>query len=77
MNDKLKKVLQEVFDLKEIDIHLTKEDITKWDSLAQMDLVTSLEREFDIILEIEDIVAISSIKSICEVLKSKGIKIDN
>lgn len=76
MNDKLKKVLQEVLDLKEIDIHLTKEDITKWDSLAQMDLVTSLEREFDIILEIEDIVTINSVKSIYAVLKSKGIQLD-
>jgi acyl carrier protein len=76
MNDSLKKVLREVFDLKEVDIHLTKDDITKWDSLAQMDLVTSLEREFDIILEIEDIVAINSIKSICTVLENKGIKID-
>jgi len=75
MNDKLKKVLAEVFNLKmeQISEHLTKEQISSWDSLRQMDLVNSLEEEFNITLEMEDIFKINSISTICEVLKEKGV----
>jgi acyl carrier protein len=73
MNDKLLKLLSEVFEVKESDINIdmTKEDIDNWDSLKQMDLVVSIEKEYGIELEMEEIVNLNSIKAIVEVIESK------
>jgi hypothetical protein len=48
MNKKATLILSNVFGIKEADIHpdLTTADVGSWDSLKQMDLVTSLENEY-------------------------------
>ncbi len=75
MNKLLISVLTEVFGLRANQIvpELTKEDVGSWDSLKQMDLVMSLEREFDIALEIPDIIRMNSVANIIDVLTSKGV----
>jgi acyl carrier protein len=75
MNKRLLKVLSDVFNLKESDYNenLTSNDIVSWDSLRQMDLINSLEEEFEIALDMEDIIKINSIKTIIEVLNNKGV----
>jgi len=75
LNDKLKSVLSDVFDLKvdEINDTLSKDDISNWDSLTQMDLIVSLENEFGIELNFEEIVKMNSVKCILEVLSTKGL----
>jgi acyl carrier protein len=79
MNKKATLVLSNVFGIKEADIHpdLTKADVGSWDSLKQMDLVTSLEKEYNITLGIPDIVRMQSVKDIVEVLKEQGVDIEN
>ena len=79
MNPQLKSILMEVFDLRvnEINIELTMDDVSSWDSLKQMDLVTSLENEFNITLEMLDIVSMKSVKSIIDILKCKGVCLEN
>jgi acyl carrier protein len=75
MNEKLQEILAEVFELKtsEITQNLTKEDLSNWDSLTQMDLVTSLENGFDIEFEIMEIVQLVSVEKIIEILYLKDI----
>jgi acyl carrier protein len=75
MNKRYISVLAEVFGLRADDItpELTKEDVGSWDSLKQMDLVISLEREFYITLEITDIIRMLSVRDILEVMKEKGV----
>jgi acyl carrier protein len=75
MNKRYISVLAEVFGLRADDItpELTKEDVGSWDSLKQMDLVISLEREFCITLEITDIIRMLSVRDILEVMKEKGV----
>lgn len=75
MNKRYISVLAEVFGLRADDItpELTKEDVGSWDSLKQMDLVISLEREFCITLEITDIIRMLSVRDISEVMKEKGV----
>tara|TARA_B100001287_G_scaffold106033_1_gene89227 strand:+ start:7404 stop:7634 length:231 start_codon:yes stop_codon:yes gene_type:complete len=75
MNNKLVKLLSDVFEMKEneINIDLVKNDIDSWDSLKQMDLVLSIENNYDISLEMEEIVKMSSIKSIVEIIESKNL----
>jgi acyl carrier protein len=75
MNQRLISVLTEVFGLRADQIvpELTKDDVGSWDSLKQMDLVMSLEREFSIALEIPDIVKLNSVANIIDVLNGKGV----
>lgn len=75
VNEKLISVLSKVFGVKseEITPRLTKEDVGNWDSLKQMDLVVTIENKFDVSLEIFDIVKMSSVAGIIEVLKEKGV----
>ena len=79
MNKKATLILSNVFGIKEADVHpdLTKNDVGSWDSLKQMDLVTSLEKEYNITLGIPDIVKMQSVKAILEVLKEQGVDIEN
>ncbi len=75
MKDKLVKVLSEVFNLKadQITEGLTKDQISSWDSLRQMDLVNSLEEAFGIVFEMEEIFKMNSTDAIIDVLKLKGV----
>ena len=79
MNTQLSKILAEVFGLREAEIkpELEKEEVGTWDSLKQMDLVTSLEREYHIVLEIPDIIRMTSIAAIIAVLKEKGVSFED
>ena len=75
MDKLLVAIMAEVFGLKEAEIRpsLTQDDVGSWDSLRQMDLVLSLEREFGITLEMADIVRMESVAGIAEVLRGKGV----
>lgn len=79
MNQKLAAVLADVFGLRvnEIQPALEKSEVGTWDSLKQMDLVLSLEREYGIALDIPDIVRMTSVATIMDVLKDKGVDLDN
>lgn len=75
MNKKLAQLLAEIFGLRitEIKSDLQKCEVGTWDSLKQMDLVISLEREYDISLDIPDILRMTSVAEIMAVLKNKGV----
>lgn len=77
MNKQLVSVLSDVFALRADQIvpELTKDQVGSWDSLKQMDLVVSLEREFGIALEITDIIRLNSVANIIDVLGSKGVSL--
>lgn len=78
MRERLFQLLANIFDMQKNDIHeaLTKNDIYKWDSLVQMELVAGLENEFNIQLRIDEIMNINSVKNIIEILLRYGIPID-
>lgn len=79
MDKKLAQTLADVFELRpsEINPEITKESMANWDSLRQMDLVVSLEREFDVSLLMEDIVKMTSVSSIIDILLSKGVPLED
>lgn len=78
MNQSLKIILQKMFCLTdaEFDIKLRKEDITRWDSLVHINLVTEIEKKYNIRFSIEEILQIDSIKDILNLLKQNGINIE-
>ena len=75
MNKRLTDVLSDVLGLRanEIKAEMSQAEIASWDSLKQMDLVMSIEREYDIELELADILRMNSIGGIASVLADKGI----
>jgi acyl carrier protein len=50
----------------------TSEDIAAWDSLAQVNLMMTLEQTFDVALEVEDFARLTSIPAILEYLGQHG-----
>ena len=79
MNKRLEVILAEVFDLRESDIHigLDRADVGTWDSLKQMDLVVTLEKEYAIALDIPDILKMTSVAGIVDVLREKEVDLGN
>lgn len=79
MNPTFAELLAEVFGLRvaEIQPELRKCEVGTWDSLKQMDLVVTLEREYRIALDIPDILRMTSVAEIMAVLKDKGVYLGN
>ena len=77
MDRRLAELLSDVFGLRasEIKPELQKCDVGTWDSLKQMDLVISLEREFEIALGIPEIIRMTSVAEIIKVLKENGVSL--
>jgi acyl carrier protein len=75
VDGQLQTLLAEVFGLRPAEVHmdLAKEDVARWDSLRQMDLVMTLEGTYSVTLEIVDIVRMGSVAEIVTVLSEKGV----
>lgn len=73
MEDRIKNVMAAVFeiDAKDINDASSSDSIDNWDSLNLMNLVVSLEEEFDIQFDDQDIVEMLNFKLICEIVKQK------
>lgn len=54
---------------------LTFGGVTEWDSVGHIELVASLEEAFNIMLETDDIIDLSSYLKGIEILKKYGIEI--
>jgi acyl carrier protein len=53
---------------------LTYESIPQWDSVAHMALVTELESVFDVMLDTDDILAMSSVAVSRDILTKHGVR---
>ena len=73
--EKYKKVFCETFQIEEANINgLSYQAIPLWDSVGHMGLVAALEQEFDIMMETDDIIDLSSFEKGMEIL-SKSYEI--
>jgi acyl carrier protein len=52
---------------------LSYNSIKQWDSVAHMSLVAALETEFDIMLDTDDILAMSSVAVARQILQKNGV----
>ncbi len=78
MEQKLKKVIADLFDIKEDEINdnLSIENVETWDSLKHIELMFSIEEEFEIPqLSMDEIVEMTSIAEIKRILRIKEIRI--
>jgi acyl carrier protein len=69
-DDRLKKVFSESLgvDLKIVEDGLQYNTIPEWDSIAHMALVAALESEFDIMMDTDDIIDMSSVGKAKDIL---------
>jgi len=72
---KIEEIISKTFEIKEEEIKkdLTPEDIEKWDSLSQLNLLSSIEDEFKINLEFDEIFTVMKIDDIYKLLEKKGV----
>ena len=75
--EKYKSLLAEVFDT---DVANVKEDFSKesvdyWDSIHQLNFIAVLEETFDVMLDPEDIVELTSYEKGIEILKKYDVEI--
>ena len=71
MEDKVKEILMNLFDLEFVDETCSQETCEKWDSMGQLNLVVELGTEFDITLEPEEIGEMNSYHDIINILRVK------
>jgi len=72
--DRYKKVFVDSFEITQDKLDsLSYQDIPEWDSVGHMSMIGALEDEFDIMLEMDDIIDFSSFKKGIETLQKYGI----
>ncbi len=74
--DRLKMVFAQVFEmpLEEVNDELAYREHPKWDSLAHMALVAEMDAEFDSMLDMDEIIDLSSFKKAKEILANHDIR---
>ena len=74
MDEKIEGLLAEVLQVPPATItdELTMKDLDAWDSLKHMELVVSLEQNFDVQLSFDEIVAMQSVGAIKRVLRERS-----
>ena len=73
--EKYKKAFTETFEISEEQTKgLKYQDIQAWDSVGHMELVAAIEDAFDIMLDPDDIVDLSSFEKGMEILKKYNIE---
>jgi acyl carrier protein len=72
VKEKVKKVFQDIFSsLADFRLDMTSNEIKEWDSLSHMNLVSGLEKEFGLSMEIDDISEMDSVAKVLEVVERK------
>ena len=70
--EKLNNVFCETFQIEKSMLHgLSYQSIPIWDSVGHMALIASLEQEFDIMMETDDIIDFSTFEKGMEILEKK------
>ena len=75
--EKYKSILMDVFNVKEdvLNSEFTKENVEGWDSIKQLALSSSMEEEFDLLFDAEDILGLTSFDAGLEILRKNDVEI--
>jgi len=58
---KLEEILKKVFKIEKINLESSIEDISEWDSLTHIQLINAIDEEFEIEIELNDAIIMTSI----------------
>jgi len=72
---KLEEIIAKIFEIdsSQIKKEMTPVDIEAWDSLSQLNLISAIEKEFEIKFEIDEIFTVLKIGDIYKLLSKKGV----
>ncbi|MCY6960603.1 acyl carrier protein [Clostridium brassicae] len=76
--EKLNKIICEVFEIRDMETlsdELGPDDIEAWDSMAHVELVTQLEEEFEIAMEVIDVSRMYTIGDIKKIMVKYGVEL--
>ena len=75
--DKYNNVFVEVFGIEPsiLDDSFGKETVDQWDSVHQLNIVSLIEERFDVMLDPEDIMGLTSYAAGKEILKNQGVEL--
>ncbi|MFM7169203.1 MAG: acyl carrier protein [Planctomycetaceae bacterium] len=78
MNKKLKQIFASSLGIDESLVHdgLKYAEIPQWDSVAHMGLVSNIENEFEIMMDTDDVIGMSSFAVAREIVGKYGVKFD-
>jgi acyl carrier protein len=78
MRTALKEIFVKELGLKPDDFQddLTYNSIPEWDSASHMSMILAVEEKFDLALESDDIVSMTSVGKILTILESKGVAVE-
>ena len=67
LDTRLEKILKEVFQIEEVNLNFSMDEIPEWDSFKHYELIVAIENEFKIKLDDADTIEITSVP----IIKSK------
>lgn len=76
MNEVLSKVqiaFKSAFDIDPttISINTSPDEVAAWDSMGHVTLASSLEKEFGLTFDVDDLMEMENVKEICRIVESK------
>ena len=60
-----------------ITIDTTPDDVNAWDSMGHVTLASSLEKEFGLMFDVDDLMDMENVKEICRIVRSKLGRTEN
>jgi len=74
---KFEKLFGEFFGIPEQEVHddIKYQEIENWDSLNHLNFVSKLEEEYKVEFDMDEIIDMSSVKKIKEILKKHNVKL--
>ena len=72
--DKIKEIFVKIFPeiVDDFDLNRDQSDYENWDSFTHVNLVSEIEDQFNVELETDEIISISSATSVLELIKKKN-----
>ena len=73
MEERVKAIMADILSIEESAIHdqSSMDTIERWDSLAQIDVITALEEEFGVTFEVEEFQTMTNFSDIIDILSEK------
>jgi len=70
---KVRTAFKSAFDIEPqtITLNTVPSDISAWDSMGHVTLASSLEQEFGLTFDVDDLMAMENVKEICRIVQSK------
>ena len=70
---KIRGAFKSAFDIdpQTITINTVPSDVSAWDSMGHVTLASSLEQEFGLTFDVDDLMSMENVKEICRIVQSK------